>query len=163
MDCRLYFRPWEKVYENEWLEEGGPSLAAVVVNGAAGMNCCHEIRKRSRELPVLWVSDQEGFLAESRRIPVQEFWTQPVSCRLLKRNIEKAGLPGDDRTACLFSFYSISRYSRNFTALSTCSELTTIPNSASLVTAYACVLTTPGASASWMPMGISPCSSSGTS
>ena len=61
MDCRLYFRPWEKVYENEWLEEGGPSLAAVVVNGAAGMNCCHEIRKRCRELPVLWVSDQEGF------------------------------------------------------------------------------------------------------
>lgn len=88
MDCRLYFRPWEKVYENEWLEEGGPSLAAVVVKGAAGMNCCHEIRKRSRELPVLWVSDQEGFLAESRRIPVQEFWTQPVSCRLLKRIIQ---------------------------------------------------------------------------
>lgn len=87
-DCRLCFRPWEKVYENGWLEDGRPSLAVVVANGAAGMNCCHEIRKRCRELPVLWVSDQEGFLAESRRIPVQEFWTQPVSCRLLKRIIQ---------------------------------------------------------------------------
>lgn len=68
-DCRLYFRPWEKVYENEWLEEGGPSLAAVVVNGAAGMNCCHEIRKRSRGLPVLWVSDQEGSLRKAEGSP----------------------------------------------------------------------------------------------
>ena len=63
-------------------------FAAVVVNGAAGMNCCHEIRKEAESFRYYGSAIRKGSLRKAEGSPVQEFWTQPVSCRLLKRIIQ---------------------------------------------------------------------------
>ncbi len=73
-----------------YLARGEPcDLAVVAQDGAAGMNDCQHIKGRRKELPVLWISEQEAFRLESRRIGVEAFLVKPVPEVLLKQTIAR--------------------------------------------------------------------------
>ena len=52
----------------------GPADAVVIMeDGARGMNFCMSIRGYSRDVPLLWISDQAEFEPQSRRLRVDDF------------------------------------------------------------------------------------------
>lgn len=73
-----------------YLQKGGEcSLALVAVDGAEGMNWTTYAKHQRPALPVIWVSEQEGFEPQSRRIPVDGFLTKPVEQENLIRLLIK--------------------------------------------------------------------------
>ena len=51
------------------MQRDGPYDAVVVMeDGARGMNFCMSIRGYSRDVPLLWISDQAEFEPQSRRL-----------------------------------------------------------------------------------------------
>lgn len=72
----------------EYMRKALPcSLAVVYMDGAKGMNCCNYIRRQCRSVPIIWISDQSEFEAESRRIPVDDFWVKPMPNMLLQKRV----------------------------------------------------------------------------
>lgn len=62
------------------MQRDGPYDAVVVMeDGARGMNFCMSIRGYSRDVPLLWISDQAEFEPQSRRMQVDDFWVKPVT------------------------------------------------------------------------------------
>ena len=71
------------------LARGHPcDLAVVMLDGAAGMLCCRQIKERQKSLLVLWISEQEEFWEESRRIGVAEFLINPVPEGMLRKVVK---------------------------------------------------------------------------
>lgn len=69
-----------------YLARGEPcDLAVVARDGAAGMNDCQHIKGRQKDLPVLWISEQEMFRLESRRMGVEAFLVKPVPMETLEK------------------------------------------------------------------------------
>ena len=57
------------------MQREGPYDAVVIMeDGARGMNFCMSIRGYSRDVPLLWISDQAEFEPQSRRLRVDDFW-----------------------------------------------------------------------------------------
>ena len=54
-------------------------LVVCALDGAAGMNCCITAHSRRRGVPILWISEQKEFAAQSKRIPVGAFMVKPVA------------------------------------------------------------------------------------
>ena len=62
------------------MQREGPYDAVVIMeDGARGMNFCMSIRGYSRDVPLLWISDQAEFEPQSRRLRVDDFWVKPVT------------------------------------------------------------------------------------
>ncbi|MGL5259908.1 MAG: hypothetical protein ACRC7V_07345 [Lachnospiraceae bacterium] len=73
----------------EYLIQNKPcDLAVVVLDGAEGMNDCRKIKNYKKDLPLLWISDQDAFWAESRRMGVEEFLVKPVPEGMLQKVVE---------------------------------------------------------------------------
>lgn len=69
-----------------YLARGEPcDLAVVALDGAAGMHDCKQIKSHQKDLPVLWISEQEEFWKESQRLRVEEFLVKPVPEGMLKK------------------------------------------------------------------------------
>ena len=43
------------------------------------MNFCMSIRGYSKDVPLLWISDQAEFEPQSHRLQVDDFWVKPVT------------------------------------------------------------------------------------
>lgn len=43
------------------------------------MNFCMSIRGYSRDVPLLWISDQAEFEPQSHRLQVDDFWVKPIT------------------------------------------------------------------------------------
>lgn len=72
-----------------YLIRGEPcDLVVVAMDGAAGMNDCWQIKRIKKDLPILWISEQDGFFQESRRIGVEEFLVKPVPDGMLKKCVK---------------------------------------------------------------------------
>ena len=72
-----------------YLEKGNRcDLVIVALDGAAGMINCQYIRKRRKQLPLLWISEQESFYKESLRIEVEGFLIKPVRADVIIKSIE---------------------------------------------------------------------------
>ena len=64
-------------YAMQW---DGPYDAVVVMeDGARGMNFCMSIRGYSKDIPLLWISDQAEFEPQSRRLQADTFLVKPVT------------------------------------------------------------------------------------
>lgn len=62
------------------MQRDGPYDAVVVMeDGARGMNFCMSIRGYSKDVPLLWISDQAEFEPQSCRMRVDDFWVKPVT------------------------------------------------------------------------------------
>lgn len=62
------------------MQREGPYDAVVIMeDGARGMNFCMSIRGYSKDVPLLWISDQAEFEPQSRRLRVDDFWVKPVA------------------------------------------------------------------------------------
>ena len=62
------------------MQREGPYDAVVrMEDGARGMNFCMSRRGYSRDVPLLWISDQAEFEPQSRRLWVDDFWVKPVT------------------------------------------------------------------------------------
>lgn len=62
-----------------YLQHGGDcSLAVVAVDGSQGMAYATYAKHMRPELPVLWMTDQAGFLRQRDRIPVEGFLVKPL-------------------------------------------------------------------------------------
>ncbi len=62
------------------MQREGPYDAVVIMeDGGRGMNFCMSIRGYSRDVPLLWISDQAEFEPQSRRLRVDDFWVKPVT------------------------------------------------------------------------------------
>ena len=62
------------------MQRDGPYDAVVVMeDGARGMNFCMSIRGYSRDVPLLWISDQAEFEPQSRRMQADTFLVKPVT------------------------------------------------------------------------------------
>ena len=62
------------------MQREGPYDAVVIIeDGTRGMNFCMSIRGYSRDVPLLWISDQAEFEPQSRRLQVDDFWVKPVT------------------------------------------------------------------------------------
>ena len=56
-----------------------PTLAIVLADGAAGMECVFRSRKRRPCIPVFWFSDDREFGMQSYRLDCAYFSTKPVT------------------------------------------------------------------------------------
>ena len=62
------------------MQRDGPYDAVVVMeDGARGMNFCMSIRGYSKDVPLLWISDQAEFEPQSRRMQADTFLVKPVT------------------------------------------------------------------------------------
>ena len=62
------------------MQREGPYDAVVIMEGGArGMNFCMSIRGYSRDVPLLWISDQAEFEPQSRRMQADTFLVKPVT------------------------------------------------------------------------------------
>lgn len=62
-----------------YLQRDGPcSLAVVAADGAAGMNWTSYVKRARPALRVLWVTEQEAFRPQSRRIGAEGFLARPL-------------------------------------------------------------------------------------
>ena len=62
------------------MQREGPYDAVVIMeDGGRGMNFCMSIRGYSKDVPLLWISDQAEFEPQSRRLRVDDFWVKPVA------------------------------------------------------------------------------------
>ena len=62
------------------MQRDGPYDAVVVMeDGARGMNFCMSIRGYSKDVPLLWISDQAEFEPQSRRMQTDTFLVKPVT------------------------------------------------------------------------------------
>ena len=62
------------------MQRDGPYDAVVVMeDGARGMNFCMSIRGYSKDVPLLWISDQAAFEPQSRRMQADTFLVKPVT------------------------------------------------------------------------------------
>ena len=53
--------------------DGSYDAVVVMEDGARGMNFCMSIRGYSRDVPLLWISDQAEFEPQSRRMQTDTF------------------------------------------------------------------------------------------
>ena len=61
------------------MQRDGPYDAVVVMeDGARGMNFCMSIRGYSKDVPLLWISDQAEFEPQSRRMQADTFLESPL-------------------------------------------------------------------------------------
>ena len=64
------------------MQREGPYDAVVIMeDGARGMNFCMSIRGYSKDVPLLWISDQAEFEPQSRRLRVDDFWAVSYKLR----------------------------------------------------------------------------------
>ena len=69
-----------------YLQEGGEcSLVVVIVGGPKGMNYCTFVRGQNKEVPILWVSDDEKYESIAKKISVNDFWVGPLPDMLLEK------------------------------------------------------------------------------
>ena len=62
------------------MQREGPYDAVVIMeDGARGMNFCMSIRGYSKDVPLLWISDQAEFEPQSRRLQADTFLVKPVT------------------------------------------------------------------------------------
>lgn len=61
------------------------NLVVVAVDGADGMNYCTYVRGQNKEIPILWISDNEAYEEAARKIPVNDFWVKPMPDMLLEK------------------------------------------------------------------------------
>lgn len=74
-------------YAMQW---DGPYDAVVVMeDGARGMNFCMSIRGYSRDVPLLWISDQAEFEPQSRRMQADTFLVKPVTEYQLREAVSR--------------------------------------------------------------------------
>lgn len=72
----------------DYLQNGGEChLAVIVVGGPEGMNDCTFVRGQNKDVPILWVSDREEYEACAKKIPVDDFWVQPLPDMLLEKAV----------------------------------------------------------------------------
>ena len=53
------------------------------------MNFCMSIRGYSKDVPLLWISDQAEFEPQSRRLRVDDFWVKPVTEYQLREAVSR--------------------------------------------------------------------------
>lgn len=70
-------------------------LLVVAKDGATGMNECDQVRQRKTLDAVLWITEQAGFLNQSKRMGVERFLVRPVSDDTLRETV--AGLLANDK------------------------------------------------------------------
>lgn len=61
----------------------------IAMTGARGMNFCMSIRGYSRDVPLLWISDQAEFEPQSRRMQADTFLVKPVTEYLLREAVSR--------------------------------------------------------------------------
>ena len=72
------------------MQREGPYDAVVVMeDGARGMNFCMSIRGYSRDVPLLWISDQAEFEPQSRRMQADTFLVKPVTEYQLREAVSR--------------------------------------------------------------------------
>lgn len=64
-------------------------IAIVMEDEARGMNDCMVIREHDRDIPIIWISDQEEFRAQSVRMHVNRFFVKPISPKQLTIEVMK--------------------------------------------------------------------------
>lgn len=67
----------------------GRQYDVIIVMGddARGMNDCMTIREIDSKVPIIWVSNQNAFFAQSVRLHIDLFLTKPVSTTHLKEEV----------------------------------------------------------------------------
>lgn len=71
------------------LNKSAPDCVVIAVNGAEGMEGVIAARNARRETPVLWLSDDGGFGAQSYRLGCAYFQKKPLSPEALSAAIAK--------------------------------------------------------------------------
>ena len=76
------------------MQRDGPYDAVVVMeDGARGMNFCMSIRGYSKDVPLLWISDQAEFEPQSCRMRVDDFWVSATRSQAVKSLRTGNGFP----------------------------------------------------------------------
>ena len=78
-------------YETFVREFNAADLIVVLANGADGMEGVIAAKKSGRDMPVIWLSDDEGFAAQSYRLGCDYFHKKPITAEKLKEALEKCG------------------------------------------------------------------------
>lgn len=81
------FSDYDKFIEG--LQTSPPELVAVTMNGADGMEGVIAARSTCKSVPVLWLSDDNGFGVQSYRLGCAYFHKKPVSPQILSAAIAK--------------------------------------------------------------------------
>ena len=72
------------------MQRDGPYDAVVVMeDGARGMNFCMSIRGYSKDVPLLWISDQAEFEPQSRRMQADTFLVKEAVSQLLQKTTRR--------------------------------------------------------------------------
>ena len=79
----------QKEKETALLMKLGKVDRFVMEDGARGMNFCMSIRGYSRDVPLLWISDQAEFEPQSRRMQADTFLVKPVTEYQLREAVSR--------------------------------------------------------------------------
>lgn len=75
-DVKEYFNAVDLLYE--LAEKEKYDLVVVDLNGAKGMNLCSRIRSQHNSIPIIWVSDDDEFKLQAKRLLVDGFLIKPI-------------------------------------------------------------------------------------
>ena len=66
-------------------------LIVVLADGADGMEGVIAVKNSGRDMPVIWLSDDEGFAPQSYRLGCNYFHKKPITLERLKEALTKCG------------------------------------------------------------------------
>lgn len=86
-EVKFYKNATELAY---YLEDKNPCRLAVVErDGAGGMNDCAHVACRKALDAALWITEQEEFIHQSRRMGVAGFLVKPVSDETIRETVKR--------------------------------------------------------------------------
>ena len=87
---RIAYRVCQR-YESFVKELDTANLIVVLANGADGMEGVIAAKNADRDTPVIWLSDDEGFGAQSYRLGCTYFHKKPIPTEKLREALNKCG------------------------------------------------------------------------